>query len=306
MNIKVAAIQMCAELANVSFNLSQAETLIREAALEKAKLIVLPEFFTSACAFHPAMHDAVLSLDGQATQLLKKLSHELDVTIGGSFIASHLHDNYNTFVLATPAGKQFMHNKDIPTMWENCYYIGGDDNGILNTPLGDVGVALCWEMLRSATARRLRGKINLLISGSCWWGMPENLPKKLTHLQDQSLNLLKSAPVNFAKILGVPVIHAAHAGEFEGFTPPGNKVIYKSGYLGETVIVNGSGEILASLNKEEGFGVITANIDLSKQSKPSMSLSDDYWIPEMPDEFIQQWDKLNKFGRDYYNKHYSL
>lgn len=305
MKIKVAAIQMCAELADVSVNLTKAEKLIRDAGSQDAKLIILPEFFTSACAFHPAMFDAILPMDGKATQLLKNLAQELDVTIGGSFIAAHDKNNFNTFVLVAPQGDVYTHNKDIPTMWENCYYTNGDDDGVLQTPLGNIGVSLCWEMLRSTTAKRLLGKVNIVVSGSCWWDMPDNLPKSLNHLREQSLALLQSAPVNFAKILGVPVVHAAHAGKFAGYAAPSNEKKYNSQYLGESVILNGNGDILARLSKEDGEGVITAELDLNQQHTASMVLKDDYWIPEMPAAFIQQWNKLNKFGREYYAKNFS-
>ena len=302
MKLKVAAIQMCAELANVSVNLNKAEKLIRDAASQGAKLIILPEFFVSACAFNPVMFDAILPIDGKAKQLLKKLAQELDITVGGSFIAAHGKDNFNTFILVTPQGDIYTHNKDIPTMWENCYYTCGDDDGVLETPFGNVGVSLCWEMLRTATAKRLLGKVNIVVSGSCWWDMPDNLPKSLVHLREQSLALLQSAPVNFAKLLGVPVVHAAHAGKFEGFAAPSDVKKYISHYLGESMIVNGSGEVLARLSREDGEDVITCEIDLDQQYTPSMMLKSGYWIPEMPAEFIQQWDKLNKFGREYYDE----
>jgi len=304
MTLKVAAIQMCAELADVSVNLTKAEKLIRDAASQGAKLIILPEFFTSACAFHPAMFDAILPMDGKATQLLKKLTQELDITVGGSFIAAHGKDNFNSFVLVTPQGDVYTHDKDIPTMWENCYYTGGDDDGVLETPLGNIGVALCWEMLRTATAERLLDKVNIIVSGSCWWDMPNNLPNSLMHLSEQSLALLQSAPVNFAKILGVPVVHAAHAGKFSGFAAPSDKRKYISHYLGESMIVNGNGEVLARLSREDGEGVITAELDLNQQHTSTMMLKSDYWIPEMPAEFIHEWNKLNKFGREYYAKNF--
>jgi len=45
--------------------------------------------------------------------------------VGGSFIASRSGEHYNTFVLAMPDGSTAFHDKDQPTMWENCYYLGG-------------------------------------------------------------------------------------------------------------------------------------------------------------------------------------
>jgi len=299
-NFTVAAVQMCAELAEVDKNLRMAERLIRKAAEQGATWVILPEFFTSACAFHPKMLDAILPIDGKAKQLLISVSKELNIVVGGSFLAKHENDVFNTFILAFPNGEVHIHNKDIPTMWENCYYTGGGDSGVLETTSGSVGVALCWEMLRTQTAKRLLEKVNFVVSGSCWWNLPESAPKKFDKLRDESLRLLKKAPVDFAKILGVPVVHAGHAGEFAGFAPPSEEKKYVSHYLGETQIVGGYGNVLACMSRAEGEGVVIAEIDKQEISKPSQELSEGYWIPKMPKAFLSEWESQNKFGEDYY------
>jgi len=59
-------------------------------------------------------------------------------------------------------------------MWENCYYKGGHDDGVLDTPAGRVGVALCWELVRIQTLRRSIDKVDLVAGGSCWWDLPDS------------------------------------------------------------------------------------------------------------------------------------
>ena len=49
--VKVAAIQMTAELGNVKANLKSAKQLASNAFKEGAELVILPEFFTSAVCF---------------------------------------------------------------------------------------------------------------------------------------------------------------------------------------------------------------------------------------------------------------
>ncbi len=105
-------------------------------------------------------------------------------------------------------------------MWENCYYKGGYDDGVLDTPAGKVGVALCWELVRTRTLRRLIDKVDLVVGGSCWWDLPDNfVGEEADAARADNLNRLKETPSQFAKILGVPVVHASHAGEFDGFNP---------------------------------------------------------------------------------------
>ena len=48
MKIKVAAIQMNCELANVDANLAKAEALLKEAVEKGAKWVIFPELFNTA------------------------------------------------------------------------------------------------------------------------------------------------------------------------------------------------------------------------------------------------------------------
>src|SRR6478752_82195 len=68
-SVRVGAIQMTAELANVDVNLLKAERLTRLAFKRGARWVVLPELFTSAMAFHPDMTKAIEAVDGRPTEL---------------------------------------------------------------------------------------------------------------------------------------------------------------------------------------------------------------------------------------------
>jgi predicted amidohydrolase len=297
--MKVAAIQMCAEFGNVPANLRKAELLL-EAALQKgAQLAVLPEFFTSAVGFHPDLLQAALPLEGPVLSLMKRAAQRYSAYVGGSFICRRGSDNYNTFVLVFPDGSYATHNKDIPTMWENCYYIGGSDDGILDTPMGKVGAALCWEYVRTQTARRLRGKVEMVIGGTCWWDLPRGsgLPVSLSRRNRQ---ILFETPQRFARLVGAPVVHASHAGKFK-CNSPGLPMEYKSVFLGETQIVDASGSVLARLSYEDGEGVITADITLGAV-QPAEEIPARFWIPDLPWPIRFAWFYQNAHGRRYYRK----
>jgi predicted amidohydrolase len=297
--IRVAAVQMTADLANVDANLSKAERLVRLALKRGARWIVLPEFFTSAIAFHPDMAKATEGVDGRPTELMRKLAREGNAFVGGSFLAWHAGNVYNSFILAFPNGKTLRHDKDYPSFWEACYYVGGNDDGLLSTPDGNVGVALCYEFVRSKTAARLKDKVGMVVGGSCWWGSPDGTPA-----DDPSgkwfLDLLKATPAQFARLLGVPVVHASHAGRFEGRSWPGSPTPFRSSYLGETQILNGQGEILARLSQGDGEGVITADVVLGVAAGERIGIPDRFWIPEMPAEENRQWEEQLKSGHEFY------
>ncbi|WP_256465439.1 nitrilase-related carbon-nitrogen hydrolase [Halorientalis marina] len=108
--------------------------------------------------------------------MLIGLATEYDATVGGSMLLTRDGDVYNTYCLATPDGTIQTHDKDIPTMWENCFYVGGGDDGVVETPHGNAGLAVCWELIRQQTIDRLAGQVRYAITGNHWWSLPDNWP----------------------------------------------------------------------------------------------------------------------------------
>lgn len=188
-------------------------------------------------------------------------------------------------------------------MWENCYYEAGRDDGVFATPRGRIGAALCWEFVRVRTARRLRGKVNLVVGGSCWWTLPEKrLPGFPQVLHERNLEILRETPARFARMVGAPVVHAAHAGEFEGFLPLFPGFSYRSRYLGETQIVDAEGRLLGRLRGEDGEGVLIAEVELGKNMPPTDPIPERFWIPDLPLQFRLVWALQNLHGRVYYRR----
>src|SRR6185295_7465440 len=128
--VRVAAVQMHAALGEVAANLENAEHWVRLALREGAQWIVLPEFFTTAIALHPTkLVNAYRTLEGLPMQLLKTLAKEGNAYVGGSFLARSGADVFNTFVLASPSGQVYTHDKDFPTTnIETSVYAGGEDD----------------------------------------------------------------------------------------------------------------------------------------------------------------------------------
>ena len=185
-------------------------------------------------------------------------------------------------------------------MWENSYYIGGSDDGVLATPAGPVGAALCWELIRSQTVRRLAGKVNFVVGGSCWWDLRHPVPPQEADYQALMRTLLRQAPGDLARRLGVPVVHAAQAGEFEGLTPGNETVPYVSRFLGEAQITDGLGNVLARLAYEDGEGIVTADIAPGRIEGDLAPTPEGFWAVDLPPKTLQVWDHLNSLGRDYY------
>ena len=259
--------------------------------------------FTTAAAFHTDMIRAIRPIDGAPAQLLRRMARAGHCTIGASFLAVDRGKVFNSFLLVHPDGQMQRHDKDLPTYWENCVNVGGDDDGVLDTPIGPVGVALCWELIRSQTARRLVNKVRLAVGGSCWWTLPDDAPADHP-LRATNLAMLKQAPVDLARMLGVPVIHGSHAGPFAGFfSPELPDVPYDSSYLGEACIVDSQGGVKGSRSLAEGAGVVIADIELPAAPQPGMPIPDRYWTPvDMPREWQESFERWFETGGDYYRE----
>ena len=299
--LRVAAVQMAPKLTDVEANLSQAEQLIKEAVKKGAQWIALPEMFTTAVAFHEGMLSAIRPIDGAPAEMLRVQSKRHNVIVGGSFLAQDENGVYNSFLLFFPDGSSYRHDKDQPTYWETCYYQGGNDDGVLNTPAGDIGVALCWEMIRSRTARRLKGKVEMVLAGSAWWTLPNEADPDHPYRQVNK-DMLQQAPATLSRMLGVPVVHGAHAGSFSGFDSPElPDVAYDSAYLGNAMICDARGTILAQRKMEQGAGVVLADIDVANAPASGEPIPDRFWLPEqMPQEWKDAWTRWFPRGEDYY------
>jgi N-carbamoylputrescine amidase len=294
---------MNAPVGAVQENLRRAEELVEQAFAKGCQWVMLPEFFTTGMAFHPSMLKASLPLEGPALEMLRCQATRHGGYVGGSFIALHNGTRHNTYILAFPDGRWAAHDKDQPTMWENCYYTGGTDDGYMETPAGPVGAAVCWEMIRTRTVRRLRNRIDLLIGGSCWWTVPDwpVLRGFWQHLHRSNVAVMEDTPRRLARLLGCPVVHAAHAGTFTGRMPLMPGVPCSSHLLGETQIVDASGNILARLRYEDGEGIATADIEPGR-IPPSDPMPEGFWIPHLPFFFRYLWTCQNLHGRWYYRR----
>jgi predicted amidohydrolase len=300
--MRIAAVQMRAKLGNVEANLKSAERLASQAFGEGAEWVILPELFTSAMAFHPKMLGAAQPIEGEPAQMLKSLAARYEAVIGGSFLAIRSQDTFNTFVLAFPGGTAFFHDKDQPTMWENCYCCGGSDEGLFETSVGRIGTVLGWEFLRTRTVRRFLDRVDLVVGGSCWWNFPERrLPGFPRWLEDWLFEVLLETPARFARMLGVPVVHTAHAGDFEGRMPLFPGFPYRSSYLGETQIVDATGNILARMKQADGEGFVIADLHAPERKDPLELVPDRFWVPYLPSQIRLLWLYQNLHGRFYYH-----
>jgi predicted amidohydrolase len=302
--MRVAAVQLEVALADVSTNLAGCESLAHDAARDGAEAIALPEFFTTGAAFVPELAGAALAPDGAATEMLLRVAREEGVLVGGSFLCRDADGEVrNAYFLAGPDGLLGRHDKDLPTMWENALYVGGNDDGVIEAGELTIGAAVCWEFMRSATARRLRGRVDLVLGGSNWWNIPRWPPAAYTRRAEAAnSSLAVRAPTVFGRYIGAPVVHAAITGAFDCPLPELPAITYRGRFQGGAQVTDGNGRILARREGAEGSGYVIVEVE-ARRSEPREPVPNRFWLHRRGALSALVWNTERVLGRRWYERH---
>lgn len=303
--ISAAALQVDTDIGNVSANIASCEKLALEAISQGAKWIALPEFFNTGMAWIPSLLETAEGQSGVSARFLRDFSRQHAVVIGGSFLCrvpeGGIRNRYLCFRNGELIGK---HDKDIPTMWENAFYEGGDasDNGYLGQSDGiRIGSAVCWEFLRTGTARRLRNQVDVVMGGSHWWSIPTNWSDWLNRLYEPANreNALLAVQ-DTARLIGAPVIHASHCNVFECATP-GLPIPYRGHLEGQAAIIDANGKLLASRCYEEGEGIVLASVTIGSIGTDA-PIPKQFWLRKRGLLAAFSWHFHGALGRRWYAK----
>lgn len=302
--MRIAAIQLEPVIADVAANLSACERLADEAAAAGAEWVALPEFFTTGIAFDERLAECALAPDGAAAAMLAAVARRHGITIGGSFLCRDPDgDVRNAYLLVLPDGSVAgRHDKDLPTMWENAFYVGGSDDGVIAAGAITVGAAVCWELMRTQTARRLRGRVDLVMAGSGWWSVAPWPPRRLTaRMEARNERLATSVAQRFATFVGAPVAHAAHAGPIACPMPPIPGLAYRGHLEGGAVIADAHGRVLARRDRRDGAGFAIADVEPGR-IEPDRQIPDRFWLHRRQPVAALAWNAQRLHGRRWYRR----
>jgi predicted amidohydrolase len=302
--MRVAAIQMEPAVGDVAENLRRSALLVDEAGIAGADWIVLPEFFSTGMGFTDRMASAALPAEGPALDMLRRLARRHSATVGGSFICRDADGhNRNAFFLVDPQGGVLgRHDKDLPTMWENCFYVGGSDDGVVDAGQVTAGIAVCWEFMRTQTAHRLRGRVDLVVGGSAWWSIPPWHPRSLTRrMEERNARTAAGVAAAMARVVGAPVVHSAHSGPIECALPL-SPVSYRGWFQGGAVICDAQGNVLARRERHAGPGIVCADIEPAR-SQPLDDIPERFWFHDRGALASFMWFYQNRHGRRWYRRH---
>jgi deaminated glutathione amidase len=254
---KVAAIQMTSSHV-VADNLASAQRLLREAKDAGALIACLPENF-SFIGLKDADKLQVAESDGKGPvqEFLSDTARKLNMWILGGTIVIRTGDSSrvaNSSLLIDAKGERVarydkIHLFDVTIPGRNEQYresnhvLPGRDPVIADTPVGKLGLSVCYDMRFPELYREL------VLQGAEWLAMPAafTVPTGRAHWE----TLLRARAIENLCYVVAPAQSGLHTSGRETY--------------GDSLIVDYWGQVLSRLAK--GTGVITADIDLASQAE---------------------------------------
>ena len=162
--VKVAAIQLDC-VADPQANLAHAEKLVRKAANEGAKIILLPELFERPYFCQEQRYDyyayATPVMENPAVQRLSAVAKELAVVLPVSFYEKDGTRLFNSIAMLDADGSVMgvyrkTHIPDDHYYQEKFYFTPGNTGfKVWDTRYGKVGVGICWDQWFPEAARSM-------------------------------------------------------------------------------------------------------------------------------------------------------
>ena len=254
MTYLAAAIQMTAGNDKAA-NLERAERLVRVGAARGANLVALPEVYNWR-GKRAEQAAGAETLDGESLSLMSRLARELRIHIVAGSITERGDDSsrsYNTSVLLGPDGgriaayrKIHLFDVDLPgrvTVRESDSKIAGADVICAETPLGAIGLSICYDLRFPELYRRLAfaGARILMVPSAFTFPTGEAHWEPLIRARAIENQAYVIAPAQFGPN------------------------IYGYGDYGNSMIVDPWGRVLARAADQEG--VVVAPIDLEYQDR---------------------------------------
>lgn len=208
--IRVAAVQMNCDPGEVARNLAHAQAMVERAVEQGAQLVLLPELMPSGYMVTEAIWDSAETINGASVKWLLSTAQRLGIYLGFSFFEAEGEDFYNSFVLASPAGKLLGRvRKSPPASIEAYFYTAGSDPHVIETELGRIGVSICYESLLYEQVCFLhREQVDLVLSPTAAGRPTPFIPGDVKRFESMLIN----SRAIYAQTLAVPVIMANRVG----------------------------------------------------------------------------------------------
>jgi N-carbamoylputrescine amidase len=274
---------------DIEDNLAKAEQIVRKAAIQGAKIILLPELFKTPYFCQKENYDYFSlseELNSSATIAhFQRLAQELEVVLPISFFEKAGNVHFNSLVMIDADGKNLgLYRKShIPTgeCYEEKFYFSPGDTGfkVFKTKYGKVGVGICWDQWFPEVARSLALMGAEIIVYPTAIGSEPILPKDS---KDHWQNTMKGhAAANIVPILASNRI-GTESDKDSTMT-----------FFGSSFIADEDGNIVSELSRvEENFAIADFDLKAINKKRVSWGVFRDR-RPDLYDSLIKLDDSKN-------------
>lgn len=149
---------------DVSENIERAEKFTNLASEKGAKLVVLPQLFLNPWFAHTIEKENfkfAVSQDSDEVANVREIAKENNVTLVAPIFEVSDDKYYNTALIISPEGELIgkyrkVHVPQLPLWEERSYFTAGSEGfPVFETPVGRLGVLMCWDVFFPEAFRTL-------------------------------------------------------------------------------------------------------------------------------------------------------
>lgn len=244
MTFRIALAQLSPVLFDKQANLAKAEEAIQEAIRQKAEIVVFPELYLSGYRLGGRALEMAESHQGGAIRRLARLARQYQITVlmGYAELAAKGNAAYDAALLATPEGKKLAsYRKTHLFQHEKNWFAPGDKIFPLPSPLGKIGIMICYEVEFPEVAR------TLTLRGADWLAVPTAVMRPYEYIHEIAMR--SRALENHRWV--VVVNRVGREGDLE--------------FFGRSAVCDPYGQIVAQAGETET--VLIAEIDPGKSAQ---------------------------------------
>ncbi|HET6656529.1 MAG TPA: nitrilase-related carbon-nitrogen hydrolase [Gaiellaceae bacterium] len=171
-DVRIACAQVAPRVGEAEGNRRLAREALREAIAAGARIVLLPELVTSGYVLESAEEARSLALPvEELSDWAEEAARGEAVVIGGFAELGEDGSVYNSAAVFGPGGLLAVYRKT--HLWDReklCFEPGGEQPPVVETPLGRIGVAVCYDLYFPELTR------GLALAGADLVALPANLP----------------------------------------------------------------------------------------------------------------------------------
>lgn len=264
---RILGIQLAPELGNKQANIEKIQQFVENNSWYKPDLVVIPEVFNTGID-HRLFHEQAEEIpDGETSKFLSQLAKEYNANLTGSYIEKCEDGKYkNACVFFNRQGELIakyhkIHMFSYYGSKEGEYVSCGDSAVIVDSDIGKIGLSVCYDLRFPQLYRALAyGGAEIIVCPAAW-----PYPR-----YEHWMTLNKARAIE-NQVFFVSVNQAGKVG------------LYRTN-LGQSMVINPWGEVIASAGGDEGIMMSEIDLNLVKKIREE--------FPVLNDRNLEAYDNL--------------